>query len=606
MKRIVLLFALACASSRAETFFEIRSILQADAIVTRFGAALAVDGETLVVTDSLWRRESPGGFYGAAMVYQRNGSDWELETTLSPPGFGYGSELGVSVAIDGNTIAVGSTDASYEVSPGVSGAGQVLVFQRTGGEWSPLVAVHPPTQKYGNFGISVALYGDTMAVGAPGQNNGEVAIYNRSGNAWAETVVLGDSISRSGFGSIVHFMDASTLIVAIPNRDFSPLGTGEVIVYSLIDGVWKQTASLVSNSDSSFQFGSSLAGEGNLLVVGCPGGAGCAFVFERAGTQWNQIDRLTASNGEPRDNFGTSVAINGGKIAVGAPQEQSIGFLNNRNQSDNTINRAGAVYYFERVGATWEEVAFLKSPNGTLLGTALAFDGDRVIAGGTNRALTFEPAPARDIIELELTAYSPDLNEPYAGPGVFGFDEPWPVAIFGSLLTTSPTSLRFEFNGTGDFDEGDCTCIILSDPYGKLGDIKSVTINPETNLPGFDASRFSFDANTNTITLNAGSLEFEAGHVVHFDLVIAGQTSPVKPFAINAYTKGGSLHQFDFTDSPARTGFRLRGTSDLQNYVDHTAASTLTEQSPGRYRLRADLPLLTSDAYFFQIEQIGR
>ena len=59
---------------------------------------------------------------------------------------------------------------------------------------------------------------------------------------------------------------------------------------------------------------------GGTVVVGAPdhnGESGAVYVYR--GATYDQVAKLTASDGAPEDRFGTSVAIDGATVVVGAP-----------------------------------------------------------------------------------------------------------------------------------------------------------------------------------------------------------------------------------------------------------------------------------------------
>ena len=93
---------------------------------------------------------------------------------------------------------------------------------------------------------------------------------------------------------------------------------------------------------------------------------------------------LKASNPGTLDDFGSSVAISGELVAVAAPREASGATGVNGNQSDNSADRSGAVYIFERVGGVWSQQAYLKASNTDAFdwfGRSVAISGELVVVG---------------------------------------------------------------------------------------------------------------------------------------------------------------------------------------------------------------------------------
>lgn len=152
---------------------------------------------------------------------------------------------------------------------------------------------------------------------------------------------------------------------------------------------------------ASAEFGQTIAlsGDGNTLVVGAPrqseGGAGidpplggnsktesgAVFVYRRQSSTWVLQSLFKASNALARTQFGYSVTISsdGQRVAVGSPAENSNATGINGNQDDLSMDSAGAVYIFDRVGSAWLQTAYVKATNtGTNdeFGTAVALSGD--------------------------------------------------------------------------------------------------------------------------------------------------------------------------------------------------------------------------------------
>jgi trimeric autotransporter adhesin len=173
------------------------------------------------------------------------------------------------------------------------------------------------------FGFSVALYHDTLAVGAlnedssiPGNQNdnnapsaGAAYIFVRNGNRWSQEA----------------YLKASTPAFAA-------------------------------------SFGYSIAISRDTAVVGALG-EDAAYVFVRNGTNWTQQAFLRGSNTAVEDDFGSSVAISGDTLVVGAQYEGSSAIGVNGNQNDNGAPRSGAAYVFVRTGTNWTQQAYLKASN---------------------------------------------------------------------------------------------------------------------------------------------------------------------------------------------------------------------------------------------------
>ena len=162
---------------------------------------------------------------------------------------------------------------------------------------------------------------------------------------------------------------------------------GAAYVFTRSGTEWSQQAYLKGISGINGALGIAVAISGDTLVVGAylEFGGGAAYVFTRSGTEWSQQALLEAFNPDSRDFFGQSVAISGDTLVVGASGEDSSATGISGDQSDNSANRAGAVYVFGRSGTTWSQQAYLKASNtgiGDEFGLSVAISYDTIVVGG--------------------------------------------------------------------------------------------------------------------------------------------------------------------------------------------------------------------------------
>lgn len=170
---------------------------------------------------------------------------------------------------------------------------------------------------------------------------------------------------------------------------------GAAYVFSRSSGEWVQEAYLkAGHPDTDDYFGHMRPGiSGDLIAVGSVkedslatginGNSadnsgwmvGAVYVYHRSGSVWTQDAYIKASNAESGDDFG-NLALDGNTLMVCAPGEDS-GDVND--PADNSVDRAGAVYVFERIGGVWSQQAYLKSPTPTedeAFGGSVELDGD--------------------------------------------------------------------------------------------------------------------------------------------------------------------------------------------------------------------------------------
>lgn len=230
------------------------------------------------------------------------------------------------------------------------------------------------------FGRSVAVFGNTLVVGAtgedsnaidgdgdPGDNSardsGAAYVFVRDGLTWTQQAYLKPSEPQPNdwFGYSVA-ISGDTIVVG-------SISAAYVFVKSGVH--WVQQASLPIA-------GGAVAISGDTLVAG-------PFVYVRANNSWTQQAFLTSSDSDGDDSFGIySVSISGETIVVGAPEEDSKATGVNGNQNDDSSTDSGAAYVFVRQGTNWIQQAYLKASNTgdqDLFGAAVSISGETIVVG---------------------------------------------------------------------------------------------------------------------------------------------------------------------------------------------------------------------------------
>ncbi len=435
-----------------------------------FGTSVAISGNTMVVgtvgedsnettitNGSSASADDSAAGAGAAYVFVRSGNTWTLQAYLKASNAEAQDFFGTSVAISGDTIVVGVPDeasnettitngSSASADNSAPGAGAAYVFVRSGTSWSQQAYLKAPNAEAGdNFGISVAISGDTLVVGAEAEASNQTSITNgatassdnlasgagaayvftRSGSSWSQQAYLkapnaeaddlfGHSVAISGDTIVVGANTESSNQTTITNgstasSDNSASEAGAVYVFVRSGTSWSQQAYLKApNAEVGDNFGGSVAISGDTIVVGADGedspqttitngstasadnsaaGAGAAYVFVRSGSSWSQQAYLKAPNTNAGDNLGYSVAISGDTIVVSAHQEESSQTTitnGSTASSDNSASEAGAAYVFVRSGTNWSQQAYLKAPNANtdaVFGRSVAISGDTIVVG---------------------------------------------------------------------------------------------------------------------------------------------------------------------------------------------------------------------------------
>jgi len=290
-----------------------------------FGVSVAIDGNIAVV--GAYQNDSNGSDCGAAYVYEFSGSQWIQKQKLVASDAAANDKFGYSVAIQGDTIVVGSYNDD--------GKGSVYVFSNSSGLWTQRQKIVAPDAAAGDkFGCSVAIDNNTIVVGAYGDDSykGSASVFVRAGSSWVfqQKLTASDADSFDIFGCSVA-IDSNTIIIGAPNHDNSGnIDAGSAYIYQRQGTTWLEQSILQApDSGSAHHFGYSLAIDGNWAVIGayeCNIGsirtAGAAYVFSRADAGWVERQKLFDAN-DPcsDDDFGWAVAIKNDTILVGCPYD---------------------------------------------------------------------------------------------------------------------------------------------------------------------------------------------------------------------------------------------------------------------------------------------
>jgi hypothetical protein len=305
---------------------------------SQFGTSVGISGKSIVVGAPGHSQPQALDRAGAAYVFEQLGEKWAERQALAASSPGARDAFGTSVAISAERIVVGAPGESSsstlingtESDDSARSAGAAYVFFRDPAGWkhaSYLKASNARADAY--FGSAVAVDGELVAVGSPGESSSDAG-------------------------------------VAAQQNDEEAPGSGAVYVFA--NGrkatSWQQTAYIkASNSALGDSFGSAVAlGQGVLAVAasGSSGGedsaatgingkqsneaapqSGAVYLFANASGRWEQQAYVKASNTEAEDHFGGALAVADGDLAVGAELEDS---YKADDSSDNTASASGAAY----------------------------------------------------------------------------------------------------------------------------------------------------------------------------------------------------------------------------------------------------------------------
>ena len=338
---------------RASDGAELAKLIASDAAATdNFGRSVAIDGDTVVV--GALGDDDGGSSSGSVYVFEKSiwGTYSQVAKLTAADAAAY-DRFGSSVAIDGNTIVVG---ASFDDDAG-SASGSVYVFEKswlgsTYGQVAKLTASDSSSSDV--FGISVAIDGGTIVVGARGHDYYDygAAYVFRTTDGWTThtefKLTAADAGEDDHFGCSVA-IDGNTVVVgAYDDINDAASQWSSAHVFRTDDGgaTYVEVAKLTPEAEYD-GFGVSVAISGETVVVGAyrkEAHRGAAYVYRPSddGATYSQVAKLVPADAANIDKVGWSVAIDGGTVVVGAPED------------DDGGSESGSAYVFEDESGWWD------------------------------------------------------------------------------------------------------------------------------------------------------------------------------------------------------------------------------------------------------------
>lgn len=328
-----------------------------------FATSLSFDGTNLLVGNP--QDDDKGSASGSAFLYELQGDSFQYRSKWLGMGTTDFDRFGQTVVIDGDRAALATSD--------LDSIGRVYVFEKSAGSWSGVAQLSGFGNVQDYYGSALALDGDTLVVGAPGdaeagQSRGAVYIYTGSGASWQLQDKLMDAATR-GRGRDVA-LEGDTLLVA----DDLASASGQVLELTRSLGVWSVTQALPNQLTDSNQFGISIALDGDTVAVADRDER--VQVFTKAAGVWWHEQTLT---GQSDSGFGVGLALDGDRLLVGAHDDST------------QAAEAGAAFTFTRAAGVWSEEQQLLPSDGLPnddFGLVAALRGGWAIVGARSKDLS--------------------------------------------------------------------------------------------------------------------------------------------------------------------------------------------------------------------------
>ncbi|MCG3129632.1 MAG: hypothetical protein FLDDKLPJ_00366 [Phycisphaerae bacterium] len=379
-----------------------------------FGTRIARWGELALI--AALHDDDHGSSSGAVYAFELADGVWLQTAKLTADDGAAYDYFGASIAFCKGVAVIGA-----DGDDGLArNAGSAYVFEQVNGAWLQSAKLEAAdAERDDDFGSAVALFDETVLIGAPGDDvggysRGSAYVFERTDGTWSQTAHLtaDDGVNWDEFGSAVA-LSGDTALIGVQYRDDGGSNSGSVYVFEKVGGAWTQTAKLAAEDPQEYAaFGFSIALLGDTALIGAyrddgPSvNSGSAYVFEISGGRWRQTAKLSAADGGEGDYFGYSVLLTDGAALVGAPNH------------DGRRPETGAVYRFERVHGRWVQTDKLSPVNGRKesgfgVGLALAedtaligagFDGAHGMRSGA--VYVFDPVPPPDCTGNERIAHT--------------------------------------------------------------------------------------------------------------------------------------------------------------------------------------------------------
>ena len=245
------------------------------------------------------------------------------------------------------------------------------------------------------FGGSVAVSANRVAVGAPGDEGGQGAAYLFDAPTGAELhkLVPADGAAGDGFGRSIA-MAGGIVAVGAPGDDG---GRGAAYLFDAATG--GQLLKLVPDDpQAGDEFGNAMDIDGGIVVGGAwradefGDGSGAAYLFDAS--TGDQLDKLLPDAGGNYQTFGVSVAVDDGVVAVGARTFFVLG-------DGFTFARA---YVFDagtgnQTHVLSPDIENYNNDQGGHFADCLDIDGGLVAVGAKNRSIFYDHSGAAYVFD---------------------------------------------------------------------------------------------------------------------------------------------------------------------------------------------------------------
>ena len=310
------------------TYSQVAKLTAADAAKDdEFGVSVAIDGGFVAIGA---RYDDDGGAEsGAVYIFGTceartgscaDGATYGQVAKLKAADAAAGNNFGVFVAMDGNTVAIG---ARYDDG---SNSGAVYIFRSDADATYDQVAKLNAAEVGDNFGCSVAINGGLVAIGnryddGGGSESGSVRIFRGTNGTYDQVAELtaSDAAAYDYFGYSVA-LDGDTVVIGAHGDDGSGSESGAAYVFSLPAPTAQPTATFQPTATPQ-----PTTAYPTTLLPPTPRPTPRPSPQVLLGHDYRQLAKLRATDAANYDLFGVSVAMSGDVVVVGSPWNDDTG-----------------------------------------------------------------------------------------------------------------------------------------------------------------------------------------------------------------------------------------------------------------------------------------
>lgn len=289
-----------------------QKLVSADIAADDYLGISVVTNGTYIIAGAYGKNSSTGAVY----VYSLSGGNWVQTQKLVPATAGEG--FGFSLALEGSRLVVG---AIYNNSF----RGAAYVYNLAGGTWVEQQKIVPADVAADDmFGAAVATNGTQVVITSVGdeQRRGSAYVFGLSGNTWVQQqkLLAADGLADDSFGQSATMLGNTMAIGAYGDDNYR----GAAYVFTATGSTWSQQQKLTATTRTQNEgMGFTMSISGTNLAIGGAGGdingvtsPGAVYIFGLSGATYTQQQRFQGVAGEW---FGNAVALSGGNLLTGVP-----------------------------------------------------------------------------------------------------------------------------------------------------------------------------------------------------------------------------------------------------------------------------------------------